>query len=51
MRQDQNPSPLPPDAVGRLGGSPLPPDPEGRLSYSPLPPDPPVTGNARREDR
>lgn len=49
--QDQNPSPLPPDPMGRAGCSPLPPDPEAQVSTSPLPPDPHITGNVRTGDR
>jgi hypothetical protein len=49
--QDQNPSPLPPDPMGRPGCSPLPPDPEAQVGTSPLPPDPHITGNLRTGDR
>lgn len=49
--QDQHPSPLPPDPVGRAGCSPLPPDPEAHVTASPLPPDPLITGNVPAEDR
>ena len=39
MRQDQHPSPLPPDPSVQGTWSPLPPDPETQVNGSPLPPD------------